>query len=166
MATFNGEPYPGFFKDLCNDTSFLTEPVAISNQWLPSHEDECDFAKFNSEVLTVIHEEKRFPTKEELQTIFLESIPTPTENVWGNIKFGDHSDSFAFDNCFWFRGQDENGTSPAAGNTTYTTYGEPLQWDGASWQEFIQEDLPSEYQASALTSTKGVTDKNLNHRLL
>lgn len=162
------------------DSRQFDEPVTIDSKWLPGHEDESIFAKFNSEVLTLIHEEKRFPTKEELAKFSEETLAPEFKfdfasfslfdtvernyesvgNLWGDLAaVTGPGENITFD---------LSGTSPAAGNTTVTTYGEPVPWNGITWTDFVEsaELENTSYRASALSSTKGVTKQNLEHRLI
>ena len=160
------------------------EILEIDPKWLTGHETECDFAKLNSEVLTLIHEKKRFPTKNEFAEMQkaqpstwadIINMDEPVENLWGVLPgvYGvgiAQDDVFTWDNAssttFTVEGLD--GTSPAAGNTTITTYGETVSWDGISWEDYAKDEnlKNTGYQVSALASIKGITSKNLNHHLI
>lgn len=153
MATWYGEPYK------------LEEEFEIDPKWLVSHEAECDFAKLNSEVLTIIHEEKRFPTRDELVKIRNETLPAVTftwddlmkidvPDCWGYVELSHDSTNFAISN------------EPKY-NVEFT---EPeCPWNGITYEDFIshaqktnQDDQPK----SALASTSGLNKHTLNHRLI
>ena len=161
MATWHGGPLGEFV-----DEKFLSEvitPFEINPKWLPGHETECDFAKLNSEVLTIIHEEKRFPTREELRKIRDETVPpvkfsfqdladTVVPLTWDEIEALDGKQS-----CW---GYVDINYEPSL------YFNEPMEpecpWNGITYEDFIKNDPPK----TALASTRGITKHNLNHRLI
>lgn len=143
MATWYGAPYK------------LDEPFEIDTKWLVGHETESDFAKFNSEVLTIIHEEKRFPNKDELIKIRNDTVP-PMMFTWDEITKETAPKCWGYiDNV----------------NVSQEVLYEPIgfdEWDitrfnGMSWEDFVKaDDVPK----SALASTSGINKHTLNHRLI
>jgi hypothetical protein len=164
MATWHGAPLGDFV-----DEQFLSEvitPFEINSKWLPGHETECNFAKLNSEVLTIIHEEKRFPTREELRKIRDENVPPVTFSfqdladmvvplTWDEIEALDNKKQA----CWGYIDSPSISYEPKY----EAKFTEPeCPWNGISYDDFIKSDPPT----SALASTKGVNKHNLNHRLI
>lgn len=151
MATWHGAPLGDFV-----DEQFLREvitPFEINPKWLVGHETECDFAKLNSEVLTIIHEEKRFPTRDELIEIRNKALPAVTF-TWDDLMKID-----VVPECWGYV------SNPLVEhNPKYEAkFTEPeCPWNGITYEDFIKSDPPT----SALASTKGVNKHNLNHRLI
>ena len=146
--TFNdcyGWSAPKTFFDC--DPYMWNDAVEIDPMWLPGHEDETEFAKLNAAVLTLIHEEKRLPTAEEFRKIQSEALP-PNTLYWKALDFNE-----------W--------TTPAE-DVTFSQFGQPVDWSGTSWEEFIKDEKMkvAGYHESALASVKGVTARNLNHPLI
>ena len=183
MANWFGDPRE--FSRCEDGFMFNTKtPVEIDPSWLPGHEDENKFCKFNAEILTIIHEEKRLPTKDEVREAASKYMPPEPldwnsltdslpeiENLWGEIEgipsmwtvaepltFGEVSPTTYV--------TPDDITLTGTSNYT-TTYGEPVPFE-LKWEDFVKDEglKGTAYHNSALASVAGVTVRNLDHPLL
>lgn len=171
MATWYGEPI----------SKLVDDQFEIDPKWLPGHEAECDFAKMNSEVLTIIHEEKRFPTKEELVKIRNETMP-PQLFSWQELNETREtilSSAKTWNDLFCNEFPLEEEPKQKCWGYISAPYGETVEypnrmkyeqnfkepecpWNGITYEDFIKSDPPK----TALASTAGLNKHNLNHRLI
>ena len=153
MAIWNGEPHPGFFDDLCGG-GFLTrknEAFIPDSKWVLNRKEEDNspmsaFAEFNAAVLGIIHTEKRFPTKDELEQINPDGFKSTVENLWGDLTTWDGASSCDTINIV------------AEGTTTCNF---TVHLNGVTTADF-KEPLPQ----SALLSTKGCNKYNTSEKFL
>jgi hypothetical protein len=170
MATgfpiWNGEPYPGFFRD-----QQFPEPFKIDHKWMTyedkAFEGQSMFAELNQAILEFIHFEKRFPNKDELTEIRDNSMPTQTL-TWDDLLEANWPKPMSPTE---YKQQYENeipnlwGKIDNVSVKAHTVY-EPVTWGETfevSWEEFIKsEDKPT----TALASLDGINKYTLNHELL
>jgi len=176
MATWHGEPYPGYFNDAIRSNAFLTqlnECFMPDNKWILNKKEGdnspmSEFAELNAAVLEIIHNEKRFPTKEEMAELKFVSEPL-IENLWSDFKFDLSRMNTTFTDAsptFTFTNDSDTGIYSSSTDTVTVSTGATssdfvVHFNGTTAVDFA-EPLPK----SALLSTKGCNNYNTSEKFL
>ena len=156
MATFNGEPYPGYFKDLItvneivNPISFMVTPDKPSDK--PSDFIEFpdvinDVTWYKEPVTKFISENKRLPNKEELSAIHAE------HTKW----------SFNMEQDFTIEFTVNYGDGLVTISDEFISQGRFTLPEEDKWHHVVLEMEADEIAASALHSPKGTNKHNVDH---
>lgn len=177
MTIWNGEPYPGFFNDNVGSGFFLTqlnEAFMPDTKWILNREDEGDnnppiseFAEFNAAVLGIIHNEKRFPTKDELAELsfMMNPLRQGLSNLLGTLDWADSYQTIWADTKPIFTpfiNDKDTGISSSSCDTINFVIGGTTDFTVNGLSDVDLKPLPE----SALLSTKGCNKYNTGKKFL
>jgi len=154
------------------------ETFVLDDKWILNREEEGDnspmsqFAELNAAVLGIIHNEKRFPTKEEIAQLKFVLEPLIEDLLDIKLSETDWNDQYmttweGISPTFTFTDDSDVGMFSSSTDTVFVVNGETTSSDnvkvhlnGLSAVDF--ESLPP----SALISTKGCNKHNTSEKFL
>ena len=150
MATWHGEPYPGFFEERKN---FATELFTLPSLTPPPETE--NFSWMSAHINSFIDVHKRFPNKDELLEI-KENYEPKAKAFSGDLEIKIEGMSSSEWNELY------NLTEPYPVSVGFKLEVEQNEIPEVTWLEAVREAVQSSFELpSALLSPKGANDYNV-----